>query len=242
MNMPFIADVTALESVGGRDLWSYFHRGMQAMPSNAPLRTLMRSTDEYMWYVSMVLSRRAGGAMLVPLLDVLNHCVGPVACPTSSSAAQSALTMKDAVLPPLSSSSSFNNSPNAYYTMATESTFCGIDVLDNIMAGVDLPLLYHPYLHCFTVARIRKGEEILLSYSDAAPATPDGRDIWRLLWGFQPLRRTGVSETDLKAMAGVIAERRVDMRSEFFPMPKAKNIQSSSSTAGAGESGEFQVV
>ena len=191
LNLPFLQRGD-LHSMSGLDFWDSFHKTLGAMPQSDSVKALIPSADEYAWYVSLVLSRRAGGSMIVPLLDTLNHC---------------------------------NNSmPNAYYTMATESTFCGLDVVDNIMAGVDNSLLFHPYLHCFTLSKIPKGQEITLSYSDADPRTQDGGDVWKLLWGFRP--RGGVPEameSDLRVMASVIAERRIDLRSHYFPnLKKAK--------------------
>ncbi|CCW64938.1 unnamed protein product [Phytomonas sp. EM1] len=57
--------------------------------------------------------------------------------------------------------------PNTYFTMSDPSSFCGIDVLDNLFAGVPLDLLYHPYVHVFTIRDVQPGEELTLCYSSA---------------------------------------------------------------------------
>lgn len=60
--------------------------------------------------------------------------------------------------------------PNSYYTMATEDTLCGLDVLDNLFAGVPAELLYQPYVHVFAIRDIAAGEELTLCYASAAAA------------------------------------------------------------------------
>lgn len=58
--------------------------------------------------------------------------------------------------------------PNCYYTMATEDTMCGLDVLDNLIAGVPDELLYQPYVHVFALRDIAAGAELTLCYASAA--------------------------------------------------------------------------
>lgn len=57
--------------------------------------------------------------------------------------------------------------PNCHYTMSTESSFCGLDVVDNLVANVPLELLYQPYAHVFAMQNIAAGEELTLCYSSA---------------------------------------------------------------------------
>lgn len=58
-------------------------------------------------------------------------------------------------------------SPTCYYTMSTPDTFCAIDVLDNLMAGVSGTLLYQPHVHVFTIHHVRAGEPLTLCYASA---------------------------------------------------------------------------
>ncbi|CBZ25631.1 conserved hypothetical protein [Leishmania mexicana MHOM/GT/2001/U1103] len=251
-------------------LVSFFHEDMAGEPLSDYLRTRL-SRPEYAWWVSLVLSHRAGTTSLLPMVDKLNH-------------------------------SPF---PNCYYTMATEDTMCGIDVLDNLLAGVPGELLYQPYVHVFALRDIPAGAELTLCYASASdgaykpagrhppappsslparesdgarrhasaapeaaegleevmralfshsdvaaltesgdgissgganvdPAfasqlrrlqhpgrqevdTPEGKARWLLQWGFVPPCDALYSAQDLREMAALIAERRVDMRSSLFP-------------------------
>ncbi|KAG5507658.1 hypothetical protein JKF63_06607 [Porcisia hertigi] len=244
-------------------LVSFFHEDMAGEPLSDYLRKRI-SRDEYAWWVSLVLSHRAGATSLLPMIDKLNHS-------------------------PL---------PNCYYTMATEDTMCGIDVLDNLFAGVPGELLYQPYVHVFALRDIPAGAELTLCYASASegvynpasrhpPApppplsasgregahhqhssadsakdmaevmhdlfpscdasmvsesdggsgsldcasqfrrlkhpgrqeidTPEGKATWLLQWGFVPPCDAIYSAKDLREMATLIAERRVDMRSLLFP-------------------------
>ncbi|RNF25785.1 uncharacterized protein Tco025E_01996 [Trypanosoma conorhini] len=180
------------------ELWEYFHDDMQGLPLSAYLRQRL-SKEEYAWWVSLVLSRRAGAATLIPLVDKLNH----------------------------------QPEPNCYYTMATEETLCGIDVFDNLLAGVPSDLVCEPFLHTFSIREIQKGEQLTLCY--ASPTTrphphgsrsagggmsvtsPEGRAAWQLQWGFVPEADSPYSSTDLKEVAAIVAERRVNLRHQHFP-------------------------
>ncbi|GET87839.1 hypothetical protein, conserved [Leishmania tarentolae] len=251
-------------------LVSFFHEDMAGQPLSDYLRTRL-SPPEYAWWVSVVLSHRTGTTSLLPMIDKLNH-------------------------------SPF---PNCYYTMATEDTMCGLDVLDNLLAGVPGELLYQPYVHVFALCNIPAGAELTLCYASASdgvyrpasrhqpepplslpardkndvcrranatpstaedmedvmrslfphsdmsaltesgggvsssganvdPAfasqlrrlqhpgrqevdTPEGKASWMLQWGFVPPCDAVYSAQDLREMAALIAERRVDMRSSLFP-------------------------
>ncbi|KPA78613.1 putative mitochondrial hypothetical protein [Leptomonas pyrrhocoris] len=114
-------------------LLSFFHDDMSGEPLSDYLRARL-SKAEYAWWVSLVLSHRAGSSSLLPMLDKLNH--SPI--------------------------------PNCYYTMATEETVCGLDVMDNLLAGVPEELLYQPYVHLFAMRDIKAGEELTLCYASAA--------------------------------------------------------------------------
>ncbi|ESL06893.1 hypothetical protein TRSC58_05425 [Trypanosoma rangeli SC58] len=182
------------------ELWEYFHDEMQGLPLSAYLRQRL-SKEEYAWWVSLVLSRRAGAATLIPLVDKLNH----------------------------------DPEPNCYYTMATEDSFCGIDVFDNLLAGVPSDLLYEPFLHTFSIREIQEGEELTLCYASPtihlnphssrsgdggggmSVASPEGRTAWQLQWGFIPKGDSPYSSTDLKEVAAIVAERRVNLRHQHFP-------------------------
>ncbi|KAG8348495.1 hypothetical protein TRVL_00670 [Trypanosoma vivax] len=218
-NLPFLEleEVTQLLAndstvKGGNDasrdspafqLWEYFHRDMEGLPLTAFLRERL-SKEEYAWWVSLVLSRRVGSATLIPVVDKLNH----------------------------------SPEPNCYYTMATDKSFCGLDVFDNLLAGVDYGLLYEPYVHLFSIREISPGEELTLCY--ASPPTTgrqkpevtggfsdggegisvtlkEGRAAWQLQWGFIPHSDSPYSSSDLLEVASIVAERRVNLRRQFFP-------------------------
>ncbi|KEG15142.1 hypothetical protein DQ04_00171060 [Trypanosoma grayi] len=180
-------------------LWNYFHRDMGGLPLSSYLCERL-SRDEYLWWVSLVLSRRAGAATLIPVVDKLNH----------------------------------HPEPNCYYTMATEESFCGIDVFDNLLAGVPSELLYEPFLHTFSIREIQKGEELTLCYASPtinpnqrlpggggmSVTSGEGRAAWLLQWGFIPERDSPYSSSDLQEVASIVAERRVDLRQEQFPPEK----------------------
>ncbi|CAC9481259.1 conserved hypothetical protein [Leishmania infantum JPCM5] len=264
------ADASGAAESPALSLVSFFHEDMAGEPLSDYLRTRL-SRPEYAWWVSLVLSHRAGTTSLLPMIDKLNH-------------------------------SPF---PNCYYTMATEDTMCGIDVLDNLLAGVPGELLYQPYVHVFALRDIPAGAELTLCYASASdgaykpagrhqpapssslPArkrggarrhasatptaaedveevmralfphsdvaalmesgggissggadvdpvfasqlrrlqhpgrqevdTPEGKASWLLQWGFVPPCDALYSAQDLREMAALIAERRVDMRSSLFP-------------------------
>lgn len=150
---------------------------------------------------------------------------------------------------------------------------CGLDVLDNLLAGVPAGRLYEPHVHLFALRSIRAGEAITLSYSDLDPSTPsfsphqqqtataaeskllegetstsgsnesggaaaeatspppppplgddDGAALWRATWGFVPEDKPLLPESDLLAMASIVAERRLLSRARMFPPdPPAAN-------------------
>jgi hypothetical protein len=114
-------------------LLSFFHEDMSGEPLSDYLRARL-TKEEYAWWVSLVLSHRAGSSSLLPMIDKLNHS-------------------------PL---------PNCHYTMATDESVCGLDVLDNLLAGVPEELLYQPYVHLFAIRDIQAGEELTLCYTSAA--------------------------------------------------------------------------
>nr|CCC94319.1 conserved hypothetical protein [Trypanosoma congolense IL3000] len=130
--------------------------------------------------------------------------------------------------------------PNCYYTMATEESFCGIDVFDNLLAGVDSELLYEPYLHTFSIREIEEGEELTLCYASPplssaqrgaettavggggdsggiSVSLAEGRAAWQLQWGFIPTTDSPYTSRDLLEVATIVAERRVDLRQKLFP-------------------------
>ncbi|ORC92717.1 uncharacterized protein TM35_000034700 [Trypanosoma theileri] len=188
-----------LEKSPAIQLWEYFHDDMNGLPLSAFLRQRL-SKEEYAWWVSLVLSRRSGAATLIPVLDKLNH----------------------------------HPEPNCYYTMSTEESFCGIDVFDNLLAGVPLEFLYEPYIHAFSIREIHEGEELTLCYASPtvhvkqgrstsggiSVSSPEGRAAWQVQWGFIPEMDSPYSSDDLKEVATIVAERRVDLRQMHFPPDK----------------------
>ncbi|KPI85471.1 hypothetical protein ABL78_5464 [Leptomonas seymouri] len=95
--------------------------------------------------------------------------------------------------------------PNCYYTMATAETVCGLDVLDNLFAGVPEELLYQPYIHLFAIRDIQAGEELTLCYASAAegayrpagvhpPARPASLQIPAAAYQQLPTERIGGSK------------------------------------------------
>ncbi|KAH9589447.1 SET domain [Trypanosoma melophagium] len=188
-----------LEKSPAVQLWEYFHDDMNGLPLTAFLRERL-SKEEYAWWVSLVLSRRSGAATLIPVVDKLNH----------------------------------HPEPNCYYTMSTEESFCGIDVFDNLLAGVPSDLLYEPYLHTFSIREIHEGEELTLCYASPtlhgkqsgstsggiSVTSPEGRAAWQVQWGFIPEMDSPYSSDDLKEVATIVAERRVDLRQMNFPPDK----------------------
>lgn len=195
--------------------------------------------QEYKWIVSVVLSRRLGPNLMVPLLDKLNHCVPAIGVPQRHSTEDANKKL-----------SKTQNTPNCYYTMATEQSMCGLDIFDNLLAGVSVDRLFVPHIHLFSLKPIRKDEALTLSYSDINPnatatlthgehkeeerqllntgstsasATPhrgnddNGALMWKALWGFVPNDVPAISEPDLMAMASIISERRLLQRKILFP-------------------------
>ncbi|EPY37539.1 hypothetical protein AGDE_06395 [Angomonas deanei] len=192
------------------------------------------------WWYSVILSRRSGSSMLLPVLDKLNH----------------------------------SPNPNCYYTMSfapegdkdhSEDAFCGIDVFDNLLAGVPLDLLTVPYIHLFAIRDMQAGEEITISYGSPhdslyPPAsrqlptptkgstesydellqgmfhapnsveeilrnklhqevhTAEGKARWQTQWGFIPATDSLYSEKDLRVVSSIVAERRLDLRQSLFPL------------------------
>lgn len=191
-NLPFMAK-EELECADTVPIWEMFHKQMEKQPLNELLHKNL-SPDEYLWFVSVVMSRRSGLATLIPVLDKLNH--DPV--------------------------------PNAYFSMAQESSFCGLDLVDNIVAGVDHDVLFEPYIHLFAINPIAKGRPLTISYSDQSPRDPHGRDSWRLSWGFVPNECCVYKEHELREVAGVVVGRRVEQLSLQFPPPSGQSAASTS--------------
>lgn len=145
---------------------------------------------------------------------------------------------------------------NAFYTMpASAASMTGLDLVDNIFAGVRTDRLLEPHLHVFSIRPVeKKFQEITMSYSDVDPvwvAHEDeqdnhddadaskkstkntdalgaetrplldcGEDIWHLLYGFVPERRTDAPLRALQQVAEVVARSRLARRRELFPHPK----------------------
>lgn len=122
------------------------------------------------------------------------------------------------MLCPLMDKLNHSATPNAYYTMATQSNMCGVDVVDNLMSGVPEKDLYAPYLHVFTLCPVARGHAITLSYSDADPNDLEGSDIWKLTWGVSAhATKTTLSEAALKDLAARMTRQRIDNRKQLFP-------------------------
>lgn len=180
-NLPFL-DKCDLRTSDAVPLWEQFHIAMRQQPLSEYLAANL-SADEYLWYVAVVMSRKCGHSMIVPLLDKLNHSA----------------------------------EPNAYFTMSTERSFCGVDLLDNIVAGVSEELLVVPHVHVFAINPIPKGTPVTISYSDANPSTDEGADLWKLNWGFVPPAQSAYKEEELRVIANIVAARRVEQLSSLFP-------------------------
>lgn len=185
---------------------------------------------EYHWLVSVALSRRLGGTVMCPLVDKLNHCVNTTAaannCAEASAepSAQGGEQQRANQGHPAPEQSPPQHAPNAYYTMATTEALCGVDVFDNLVAGVSADRLYVPHVHVFSLRSIRKGDPITISYSDVDPTTAmakggeyDGAALWKCFWGFRPIAKATLSESDLLSMASITAERRLLQRKAMFP-------------------------
>eukprot|EP00331_Platyophrya_macrostoma_P006756 CAMPEP_0176426100 /NCGR_PEP_ID=MMETSP0127-20121128/11754_1 /TAXON_ID=938130 /ORGANISM="Platyophrya macrostoma, Strain WH" /LENGTH=71 /DNA_ID=CAMNT_0017807329 /DNA_START=81 /DNA_END=293 /DNA_ORIENTATION=- len=70
--------------------------------------------------------------------------------------------------------------------MATDRSMCGVDLIDNLVAGVDSSLIQEPHLHVFSIQPIPKGAPITISYSVANVKEAAGQDAWNVSWGFVP--------------------------------------------------------
>ncbi|KAK7196964.1 SET domain containing protein [Novymonas esmeraldas] len=244
----------------------FYHVDMAGEPLSQYLRARLTSA-EYAWWVSVILSHRSGSTSVLPMLDKLNHS-------------------------PL---------PNCTYTMATAETMCGLDVVDNLVAGVPAELLYQPYVHLCAMRDIPAGAELTVCYASAADSayrrasrrppppppvmtltrglerdgrragappprtppprsadmaeamgqlfeeevdvtaaddvvtaaqlrhlqhpgrqevdTPEGRASWLQQWGFVPPCDAVYGGQDLREMAALVAERRIDTRAQLFPPP-----------------------
>lgn len=180
-NLPFL-ERSELESTELIPLWEQFHQEMEKRPMSEWLDQRL-TPEEYAWHVSVVMSRRSGLSMVIPLVDKLNH----------------------------------SHNPNAYFTMATHSSFCGLDILDNLMAGVEDISLLQPYVHVFAIQPIPKGNPVTISYSEASIRSAEGRDLWKCGWGFVPQSEQQLKESELKEIANIVAARRVDLRTAQFP-------------------------
>jgi hypothetical protein len=110
-----------------------------------------------------------------------------------------------------------SHEPNAYFSMATSRSMCVLDVVDNMVSGVDDTLLQEPFLHVFSIQPIPKGSPVTISYSTANPLHPGGRDAWRASWGFVPTQSSVFTEDELRVFAGIVAARRVEKLTSLFP-------------------------
>jgi hypothetical protein len=191
-NLPFLKkmDLTCPDVI---PMWEMFHQQMEKSPLSEFLHSRL-SPEEYLWFVSVVMSRRSGLSTLIPVFDKLNHDVVP----------------------------------NSYFSMSSESTFCGLDIVDNIVAGVDSTFLFTPYIHLFAINPIPRGHPLTISYSDLNPKSPEGSDVWRICWGFVPDQVCDYTEGELREVAGVVVGRRIEELSTHFPLPAptATNLES----------------
>lgn len=178
--------------------------------------------DEFHWLISMTLSRRLGDSLMVPLLDKLQHFVDPI------------------VAYGVENASPQRSSPAAYYSMANRDTLTGVDVFENVIAGVESVFLYEPYVHVYALRDIDKGEAITLSYSDLdpkpfingdineqQPSSSRGDHMWKLLWGFLPMSKSPLSEKEVRQIAGFISGNRLHAAKRMFSAPIHKaNVSS----------------
>lgn len=151
-----------------------------------------------------------------PLSDVLREALTPDEYRWYVSLVLSR-RLRSGLLVPLLDKLNHHHEPNSYFTMASESEFCALDVLDNILAGVETLYLHEPYLHVFSIAPIAKGEPITMSYLDRGVSTAEEKDVWQLAWGFVPEKRGVYTEPELLEVAGLVAARRMQQRSTLFP-------------------------
>ena len=170
--------------------------------------------EEYEWLLSMVLSRRLGDTLCVPLLDKLQHYVDPK--PTNTNTTTTTMAAGEEV---------GAASPAAYYSMATRASMTGVDIFENIIAGVEGVYLYEPYIHVYALRDISKGEMITLSYSDLDPnpkkkAGVGGMLLWKVLWGFVPAKKSPLSEAEIRQIGGFISGNRLHAAQRMFPMSK----------------------
>ncbi|CCW69601.1 unnamed protein product [Phytomonas sp. Hart1] len=139
-------------------LWDFFHQDMKGEPLSPYVREKLRFTSPFpsdgdrhtaanptQWAIG-----KAEYAWWISL--VLSRREG------------------SATLVPLIDKLNHSPLPNTSFTMSTPSSLCGIDVLDNLFAGVPLEWLCHPYVHVFTIREVQPGEELTLCYTSA----PDG--------------------------------------------------------------------
>lgn len=185
-NLPFLKkmDLVCPDAV---PMWDMFHTTMTKSPLNEFLHSRL-TPEEYLWFVSVVMSRRSGLTTLIPVLDKLNH----------------------------------DEVPNSYFSMSSESSFCGLDVVDNLVAGVDLSLIFTPYIHLFAINPIPRGHALTISYSDQNPKSPEGSDLWRISWGFVPEKVCEYTESELREVAGVVVGRRIEQLSTHFPVASSE--------------------
>ena len=164
------------------------------------------------WAVSTVLSRRLSGDMLCPVVDWTDHdaeCNSAYTMPSSSVAA-------------------------CGQQEQDEGQLIGMDVVDNLFAGVPLPRLLDPHLHLFALRGIRAGERITTTYCDAsigelgddvgppvATAAGNNADVWRCQWGFVPRQRTVTTVAVTRQLTAVVVKRRFHERRTIFPCAAA---------------------
>jgi hypothetical protein len=159
------------------------------------------SEMEKRWAIAHVLSRRVGKRALCPVVDLLNHHVSP-------NAHYTAMTFD--------STPATADREDASHT-GEASQLTALDVLDNVMAGVEDDALLEPHLHVFSLVRIAAGAPITLSYSAADPHAAEGQDMWMLQWGFVPPAPSELSSKALDEAVSVISQHRLHRRRELFP-------------------------
>ena len=127
------------------------------------------------------------------------------------------------MLHPLLDKLNHSVTPNSYCTMSSKDGMTGVDVFDNLLAGVPEESLFDPFIHLFTLERVSRGTAFTLSYSDASPKDPSEKDSWIVNWGMVPHAVTTVSAVGLRDLAAMIARRRVVVREQLFPQKSEKS-------------------
>lgn len=222
-------------------LYEFFHTEMGREPLSPYLRERL-DADAYSWWVSLVLSRRSGAATLLPLVDKLNHSPVPNCCVTMSSAEtlcgldllDNAIAAVPAELlgqPYVHVSAMrdlrrgeeltlcYASASEGLYTTASsgrpppppaQATSEAVEELARDTAPLDFAS--EAELVAFARRHAHRGKQEV--------ETPEGRAAWQLQWGFVPPCDSVFSARDLKQMALLVAEKRINTRTELFPLPK----------------------